>query len=320
MALRVITADSFGGLEAARANADQRRQMALVQAFEMNQRIGQEAARQRELRDSVMRQDRNFNEGVRQFDVNTGLYRDQLNQRSDTIPAAIQTEAFKTAGDLARIGGLTPEVLSTVPIHLRSTLIETDRQAKEELTRNYDAGLQMGHVENTRRRLNDELKQTEKTMKDIPFWRKALSRAVPFYQDPMYDIYEPRARALRESIGQLAPPNPNLDDFTQIDPRNQMRYPMIPVRPGNAPVRMLPPGAFGGGTNAPVMNLPRTNSIPMMRPNVPPMMMQTNAPMTGTNGMSLESIRAEAIMAIQRGKDPVAVSNRFFQMTGQPLR
>lgn len=302
MALRVITADSFGGLEAARANADQRRQMALVQAFEMNQRIGQEAARQRELRDSVMRQDRNFNEGVRQFDVNTGLYRDQLNQRA--LPKPLTTEqVIKFAADawnvpddqykkVAALSGASPEQIEFADSAVRQPLRQSVRG--ENISQS-EAAQTLNLEPRKRAIMQQQLEVAKDYTSSPPWWAKLSPWSYYGTGKETGAAIAPGVAAQQAALAQRVARARTLQNQLQtgpggFEPTSPMPAGMIPWSPTNR--FAMPPRTnsipIDYGTNAPVMNLPRTNSIPMMRPNVPPMMMppvQMQQPAMGTNGL-----------------------------------
>lgn len=277
-----IFADSYGGLQQGISNDRAVRENDLRQALQMVIQRNQEMQRRRELRDSIMlhqqQQDianrmaqQTFAEQVRQFNVGNQTHQDDLNfrrqamtQKADVMPASVQTANLKVYHDAALSGNLPDLKPTHIDDSTWDALKQLDAQTKSDIIDQMKTARSASHVENTRQRLGREMTQSQQTVKDIPWWRKAWSAMVPFYQDPGYTYEEQRQSKLRDRIESLPQPLPvqELNAYTRIDPATGMRVPaqVDPPWMSRRMVNMNPRILTGtnGVPSGPVIDVPST--------------------------------------------------------------
>lgn len=292
-----IFANDYSSLQANMQSDQARREAALMNSLQMMMGAQREMERRRELRDAiVMRQQqqdianqmaqRTFDEQVRQFNVGNQTHQDDLNfrrqamtQKADVMPPSVQTANLKVYHDAALSGNLPDLKPTHIDDSTWDALKQLDAQTKSDIIDQMKTARSAAHVENTRQRLGREMSQSQQTVKDIPWWRKAWSAMVPFYQDPGYTYEEQRQNKLRDRIGALpqALPAQELNAYTRIDPATGMRVP-AQVDPPWMKRRMLniTPGGMPTGTNAmpvgPVIDVPstvQTNTSTATNPYIP---------------------------------------------------
>lgn len=276
-----IFANDYSSLQASIQGDQARREAAIINSMQMMMGAQREQQRRRELRDSIMlhqqQQDianqmaqRTFDEQVRQFNVGNQTHQDDLNfrrqamtQKADVMPASVQTANLKVYHDAALSGNLPDMKPPHIDEATWSALGQIDNQSKQEIMRQFQLGRDASSVENRRQLLNKSLQQSQQTVRDVPWYRKAWN-SLPYASDSTMVDEAQRQKNIQDRLQSMPQPLPvqELNAYTLIDPATGMRVPaqVDPPWMSRRMVNMNPRILTGtnGVPSGPVIDVPST--------------------------------------------------------------
>lgn len=266
-----IFANDYSSLQASIQGDQARREAAIINSMQMMIGAQREQQRRRELRDSIMlhqqQQDianrmaqQTFAEQVRQFNVGNQTHQDDLNfrrqamtQKADVVPPSVQAYNKKVEYELAQQGlynGEDPDLMAL------------SNQAIAENNKAAAIGQQIAGADRRRQLLAKSLTQSQQTVKDIPWWRKAWSMLRPNWEDPTYTEEEQRQGNINEQLQNMPAMRPqDVEAYTLPSPATGFRQPLYDTRTNGVPMvnrRMLNMRQVG----APATNQTQTVTSP----------------------------------------------------------